>query len=123
MNSAHVSLAAAAAFSAVASSSSADAAARQFLSAAADGDVTALLQVMAPDVVLHAADYVSRQHLQRHGQAGYSRGCPALPPDQYRAIINSLPEGACLLLAGPGLESKWLDGAAAARQLAARGWR
>ncbi|MBD2714467.1 murein L,D-transpeptidase catalytic domain family protein [Microvirga sp. STR05] len=74
-------------------------------------------------VVLHAADYVSRQHLQRHGQAGYSRGCPALPPDQYRAIINSLPEGACLLLAGPGLESKWLDGAAAARQLAARGWR
>ncbi|WP_085912225.1 MULTISPECIES: RNA polymerase sigma factor SigJ [Pseudonocardia] len=31
----------------------ADAAARQFLSAAADGDVTALLQVMAPDVVLH----------------------------------------------------------------------
>lgn len=74
-------------------------------------------------VVLHAADYVSQQHLQRHGQAGYSRGCPALPPDQYRAIINSLPEGACLLLAGPGLESKWLDGAAAARQLAARGWR
>jgi hypothetical protein len=74
-------------------------------------------------VVLHAADYVSRQHLQRHGQAGYSRGCPALPPDQYRAIINSLPEGACLLLAGPGLESKWLDGAAAARQLATRGWR
>ena len=74
-------------------------------------------------VVLHAADYVSRQHLQRHGQAGYSRGCPALPPDQYRAIIQSLPEGSCLLLAGPGLESKWLDGTAAARQLAARGWR
>jgi hypothetical protein len=74
-------------------------------------------------VVLHAADYVSRQHLQRHGQAGYSRGCPALPPDQYRAIIQSLPEGSCLLLAGPGLESKWLDGAVADRQLAARGWR
>ena len=73
-------------------------------------------------VVLHAADYVSRQHLQRHGQVGYSRGCPALPPDQYRAIIQSLPEGACLLLAGPGLESKWLDGAAAAQQLAGHGW-
>ncbi|QNH62920.1 murein L,D-transpeptidase catalytic domain family protein [Hymenobacter sediminicola] len=74
-------------------------------------------------VVLHAADYVSRQHLQRHGQAGYSRGCPALPPDQYRAIIRTVGEGGCLYLSGPGLESKWLDAAAAARQLAARGWR
>jgi L,D-transpeptidase catalytic domain len=73
-------------------------------------------------IVLHAADYVSGQHLQRHGQAGYSRGCPALPPDQYRAIIQRLPEGSCLLLTGPGLESKWLDGAAAARQLAKHRW-
>ncbi|WP_185816863.1 murein L,D-transpeptidase catalytic domain family protein [Hymenobacter metallilatus] len=74
-------------------------------------------------VVLHAADYVSRQHLQRHGQAGYSRGCPALPPDQYRAIIRTVGEGSCLFLSGPGLESKWLNPAAAAQQLAARGWR
>jgi len=74
-------------------------------------------------VVLHAADYVSQEHLQRHGQAGNSRGCPALPPDQYRAIIRTVGEGGCLYLSGPGLESKWLDGAAAARQLAARGWR
>lgn len=74
-------------------------------------------------VVLHAADYASQDYLQRHGQLGYSRGCPALPPDQYRAIIRSLPEGSCLVLLGPGLESKWLDGAVAARQLAARGWR
>ncbi|MCR5888609.1 murein L,D-transpeptidase catalytic domain family protein [Hymenobacter sp. J193] len=73
-------------------------------------------------VVLHAADYVSRRHLQRHGQAGNSRGCPALPPDQYRAIIAAVPEGSCLLLSGPGLESKWLEGAAAAERLAVRGW-
>ncbi|MBC8082539.1 MAG: murein L,D-transpeptidase catalytic domain family protein, partial [Hymenobacter sp.] len=74
-------------------------------------------------VVLHAADYVSAAYLQAHGQAGYSRGCPALPPDQYRAIIQSLPEGSCLFVSGPALESKWLDGPVAARQLAARGWR
>ena len=74
-------------------------------------------------VVLHAADYVSQQHLQRHGQAGNSRGCPALPPDQYRAIIRTVGEGGCLYLSGPGLESKWLNPEAAARQLAARGWR
>ncbi len=74
-------------------------------------------------VVLHAADYVSRQHLQRHGQTGNSRGCPALPPDQYRAIISSIGEGGCLYLSGPGLESKWLDATGAARQLAAQGWK
>ncbi|WP_426493173.1 murein L,D-transpeptidase catalytic domain family protein [Hymenobacter sp. 102] len=74
-------------------------------------------------VVLHAADYVSQQHLQRHGQAGNSRGCPALPPDQYRAIIRTVGEGGCLYLSGPGLESKWLNPAVAAQQLAARGWR
>ena len=74
-------------------------------------------------VVLHAADYVSRAYLQRHGQAGNSRGCPALPPDQYRAIIGSVGEGGCLYLSGPGLESQWLDAAGAARQLAARGWQ
>ncbi|UYZ62920.1 murein L,D-transpeptidase catalytic domain family protein [Hymenobacter weizhouensis] len=74
-------------------------------------------------VVLHAADYASQDHLRRHGQLGYSRGCPALPPDQYRAIIQAVGEGSCLFLSGPGLASKWLDGEAAARQWAARGWR
>ncbi|TGE10042.1 murein L,D-transpeptidase catalytic domain family protein [Hymenobacter fodinae] len=74
-------------------------------------------------VVLHAADYVSKQHLARYGQAGYSRGCPALPPDQYRGIINTVGEGGCLYISGPGLESKWLDATVAAQQLAARGWR
>ncbi|WP_375435579.1 murein L,D-transpeptidase catalytic domain family protein [uncultured Hymenobacter sp.] len=73
-------------------------------------------------VVLHAADYVSAAYLREHGQAGYSRGCPALPPDQYRAIIKSLPQGSCLFLSGPSMESRWLDGAVAAQQLAAHGW-
>lgn len=74
-------------------------------------------------VVLHAADYASPEYVQRHGTLGYSRGCPALPLGQYRAIIKSLPEGSCLLLTAPGLESKWLDGDVAARQLAAHGWQ
>ncbi|SDX77174.1 murein L,D-transpeptidase catalytic domain family protein [Hymenobacter psychrophilus] len=73
-------------------------------------------------VVLHSADYVSQAYLAQHGQAGNSRGCPALPPDQYRAIIGALGEGGCLYLSGPGLESKWLDVAGAAQRLVARGW-
>ncbi|MCB2407110.1 murein L,D-transpeptidase catalytic domain family protein [Hymenobacter lucidus] len=74
-------------------------------------------------VVLHGADYAGQDYLNAHGQLGYSRGCPALPPEQYRVIIKAVGEGACLFLSGPGLESKWLDGATAGRQLAARGWR
>ncbi|UOQ79970.1 murein L,D-transpeptidase catalytic domain family protein [Hymenobacter sp. 5414T-23] len=52
-------------------------------------------------VVLHAADYVSKRYIERHGQVGYSRGCPALPPDQYRAIINAVGEGAVCMWVGP----------------------
>lgn len=73
-------------------------------------------------VVLHAADYVSERYRQQHGQVGYSRGCPALPPEQYRAIIRTLEAGSCLYISGPELESEWLNGTVAARQLAARGW-
>ncbi|WP_157807541.1 murein L,D-transpeptidase catalytic domain family protein [Hymenobacter chitinivorans] len=74
-------------------------------------------------VVLHGADYAGQAYLAKHQQLGYSRGCPALPPEQYRAVIKAVGEGACLFLSGPGLESKWLDGGVAAQQLAARGWQ
>ncbi|OON68041.1 murein L,D-transpeptidase catalytic domain family protein [Hymenobacter sp. CRA2] len=52
-------------------------------------------------VVLHAADYASAAYLQQHGELGNSRGCPALPPTQYRAIIGSLKAGSCLFIYGP----------------------
>ena len=74
-------------------------------------------------VVLHGADYVSPEYVAQHGSPGGSRGCPALPPGQSAAIIRALPAGRVLLLSGPGLASRWLDGAAAGRQFAARGWQ
>ena len=73
-------------------------------------------------VVLHAAEYASPDYVRRYGHLGYSRGCPALPPAQYRAIIGTVRVGTALLLSGPGLRSRWLDGAAAARQFRAHGW-
>jgi len=74
-------------------------------------------------IVLHAADYAGQEHMDKHGQLGYSRGCPALPPEQYRAVIGAVGEGACLLLCGSPLESRWLDGPAAGRAYATRGWQ
>ena len=74
-------------------------------------------------VVLHAADYASPAYIARTGHLGYSRGCPALPPAQFQAIIGTVRVGSMLLIAGPGLTSRWLDGPAAGRQFARRGWR
>ena len=73
-------------------------------------------------VVLHAADYASPAYVRQHGHLGYSRGCPALPPEQFKAIINTVQGGTTLLLSGPGLHSRWLDGPGATRRFLARGW-
>ncbi len=73
-------------------------------------------------VVLHAADYASPRYIEQHGRLGYSRGCPALPPEQYKEIIASVRVGSMLLISGPGLASRWLDGAAAGKRFLARGW-
>ena len=74
-------------------------------------------------VVLHAADYAGPDYVRRYGHLGYSRGCPALPPAQFRAIIGTVRVGSLLLLSGPGLASRWLDGRAAGRRFLARGWQ
>ena len=74
-------------------------------------------------VVLHAADYVSPKYVRQYGHLGYSRGCPALPPEQFKDIIATLRVGSMLLVSGPGLASRWLDGGAAGRRFVQRGWR
>jgi hypothetical protein len=74
-------------------------------------------------VVLHAADYASPKYVQQYGHLGYSRGCPALPPEQFKDIIAALRVGSMLLVSGPGLASRWLDGGAAGRRFVQRGWR
>jgi len=74
-------------------------------------------------VVLHAADYASPKYVRQYGHLGYSQGCPALPPEQFKDIIATLRVGSMLLVSGPGLTSRWLDGGAAGRRFAKRGWR
>ena len=74
-------------------------------------------------VVLHAADYVSPKYIEKYGHLGYSRGCPALPPEQFKEIIATMRVGSMMLLSGPGIKSRWLDGPAAGRRFVQRGWR
>jgi hypothetical protein len=74
-------------------------------------------------VVLHAADYASPKYIAKYGHLGYSRGCPALPPEQFKDIIATMRVGSMMLLSGPGIKSRWLDGPAAGRRFVQRGWR
>ena len=41
-------------------------------------------------VVIHAANYVSESWIQKYGRLGRSFGCPALPADISREVINTI---------------------------------
>ena len=51
-------------------------------------------------IVIHGAWYVSEDFIARHGRLGRSWGCPALPLESSRAIIDLIKDGACLFVYG-----------------------
>lgn len=51
-------------------------------------------------IVIHGADYVSRQFIERYGRTGRSFGCPALPKELAPSIIDTIKEGSCLFIFG-----------------------
>jgi len=52
-------------------------------------------------VVVHGADYVSKQFIASTGRLGRSQGCPALPLEQYEKIISLIKGGSCLFIYHP----------------------
>lgn len=55
-------------------------------------------------VVMHAADYVSEKFIQMHSRLGRSLGCPALPNNLNREIINLIQGKSCLFIYHPTKE-------------------
>jgi hypothetical protein len=52
-------------------------------------------------IVIHGADYVSPDFIQKHGRLGRSLGCPAVPEELSREIIETIKDGTCLFVYAP----------------------
>lgn len=49
-------------------------------------------------IVIHGADYVSENFIQQHGRLGRSFGCPSLPNDISKKIIETIKDKSCLFV-------------------------
>lgn len=64
-------------------------------------------------IVMHAAAYVNEYSAEKLGRIGRSEGCPAIPENLHRAVIETIKNGSCLFLYGTDTkyisESKYLQ--------------
>ncbi|MBN2689559.1 MAG: murein L,D-transpeptidase catalytic domain family protein [Gammaproteobacteria bacterium] len=58
-------------------------------------------------VVMHGAWYVSRNMIKRYGRIGRSWGCPALPEEKLKPVVNTIKNGSVLVAYYPNHD--WLD--------------
>ena len=49
-------------------------------------------------IVIHGASYVSHDFARKHGRLGRSWGCPALPLESTKTIIDLIKGGSCLFI-------------------------
>lgn len=53
------------------------------------------------NIVLHGAPYVSEKHIRDNGHLGRSQGCPAVPQELSKPIIEAISGGSCLFIYHP----------------------
>lgn len=58
-------------------------------------------------IVIHGANYVSENFISKHGRLGRSFGCPALPYDISRKVIDLIKDSSCLFIYSP--DESYLD--------------
>ena len=52
-------------------------------------------------IIFHAANYVSESFIKNNGRLGRSLGCPALPTELNKAIIETIKGGTCVFVYNP----------------------
>jgi hypothetical protein len=52
-------------------------------------------------IVMHSADYVNKKLIKTQGYIGRSLGCPAIPKNVYKPIIEKIKNGSCLFMYSP----------------------
>ena len=50
------------------------------------------------EIVIHGAGYVNNDFIEKYGRLGRSWGCPALPADISKKIIDTISNGTCLFI-------------------------
>ncbi|MDB5210625.1 MAG: hypothetical protein JWQ30_1452 [Sediminibacterium sp.] len=56
---------------------------------------------LARGIVMHSASYVDESIIASQGYIGRSQGCPALPGNIYKDVIEKIKNGSCLFLYSP----------------------
>ena len=49
-------------------------------------------------IVMHAAEYAEGSFVKHHGRLGRSLGCPALPDDNFKEIVDLIKDKSCLFI-------------------------
>jgi len=60
-------------------------------------------RVRARGVVLHGSRYVNEERIDEKGFVGRSFGCPAVPMECYRDIIETIKDGSCFFVYNPDM--------------------
>ncbi|MFZ4521039.1 MAG: murein L,D-transpeptidase catalytic domain family protein [Bacteroidales bacterium] len=50
------------------------------------------------EIIIHGAAYATENFIRKTGRLGRSFGCPSLPPDLIKPIVEAIKEGTCLFI-------------------------